>query len=88
MASMTNVCFNPVDFALASLAQLSFVRSAAVSMSVSHSSNFVESYSLKTSMSSSNELVRFVCFYVVHKGFVYWSITSPKGSVGVGGGSQ
>ena len=70
MASMTNVCVNPLDFALASLAQLLFVRSA-VSISISHSSNFEESYSLKTAMSYSNELVRFVCFCVVLKVFVY-----------------
>ena len=86
MASVTNVHVNPLDCALASLAQVSFVRSAAVSMSLSHSSNFVELYSLKTAMSCSNELVRFVCFYVVHKVFVYCHITSPNGSVGVGRG--
>ena len=56
-------------------------------MSVSHSSNFEESYSLKTGMSCSNEMVRFVCFCVVHRVFVHWHITSSKGSVGVGGGS-
>ena len=84
---MTNVHANPLDFTLASLALLSFVRSAAVSMSVSHSSSLVESYSLKTAMSCSNEFVRFDCFCVVHKVFVYCYITSPKGSVGGGGGS-
>ena len=51
MASVTNVYVNPLDIASD---QLSFVRSAAVSMSVSHSSNFVELYSLKTPMSCSN----------------------------------
>ena len=86
MASVTNVCVNPLGFTLAILAWISFVRSAAVSMSVSHSSNFVELYSLKTAMSCSNELVRFVCFCVVHKVFVYWHITSLKGSAGVAGG--
>ena len=86
MASMTNVCVNPLNFALASLAPLSFVRSATVLIPISHSSNLVESYSLKTAMSCSNELVRFLCFCVVHKVFVYWCITSPKGSVGVGVG--
>ena len=40
----------------------------------------------KTVMSCSNELGRFVCFCMVHKVFMYWCITSPKGSVGVGGG--
>ena len=34
----------------------------------------------------SNEFVRFVCFCVVHKVFVYCHITSLKGSVGVGRG--
>ena len=70
IASVTTVHVNSLDFTLASLAWLSFVRSAAVSMSVMHSSNFVESYSLKAAMSRSNELVRFVCFCVVHKMFV------------------
>ena len=62
MASVTNVHINPLEFALASLAGLSFERSAAISMSVSHSSNSVESYLLNTAMSCSNELVRLVCF--------------------------
>ena len=62
MASMTNVCVNPLDFALASLVQLLFVRSAALLISVSHSSNFVEPFSLKTAISCSNELVRFIGF--------------------------
>ena len=86
MASVTNVHVSPLNVALASLAQLSFARSAAVSMSVSHSSNFVELYSLKTAMSCSNEFVRFVCFCVVHKVFVYWHTTSLKVSAGVSGG--
>ena len=86
MASVTNVWLNPLDFALASLAQLLFVRSAAVFISRSHSSNFVESYSLKTVMTCSKEFVRLVCFFVVHEVLVYWFITSPKGLVGVGGG--
>ena len=47
MASVTNVHVNPLNFALASLAGLSFVRSAAVSMSGNHSSSLVELYSLK-----------------------------------------
>ena len=71
IASMTNVWVSPLDLAFASLAQLLFVRSAAVSISVSQSSNFVESYSLKTTMSCSNELVRFVCICVVHKVSMY-----------------
>ena len=86
MASVTNVCINHLDFTLVSLALLSLVRFAAVSMSVGHFSYFVESCSLKTAMSCSNEFVKFVCFCVVHKVFVYCCITSAKGSVGVGGG--
>ena len=85
MVSVTNVHVSPLNFTLASLALLSFVRSAAVSMSVSHSSSLVESCSLKTAMSCSSELVRFTCFCVVHKVSVYCLITSPKGSVGAGG---
>ena len=84
IASVTNVWVIPLDLALANLALLSLVRSAAVSMSVNHSSNFVKSYSLKTVISYSSELVRFTCFCVVHNVFVYWCIASPKGSVGVG----
>ena len=84
IASMTNVWVSPVDFALASLAWLLLVRLAAVSKSVNHSSNFVESYSLKIAMSYSSEFVRFVYFCVVHSVSVYWCITSPKGSVGAG----
>ena len=71
IASETNVRVNPLDLASASLAQLSLVRSAAVFISINHSSNFVESYSLKTVMSCSSELVRFVCFCVVCSVSVY-----------------
>ena len=67
IASVTNVQVNPLSLAFASLAQLSFIRSAAVSISISQSSYFVGSYSLKRAMSCSNELARFVCFCVVHK---------------------
>ena len=88
MAFVTNVCVNPLDFALASLALLSFLRLATVSMSVSHSSNLVELCSLKTAILCSNEFVRFDCFCVVHKMFVYCHTTSPKGSVCVGGGDE
>ena len=86
--SVTNVHINTLNFALVSLALLSLVRSAAVSMSDNHSLSLVESCSLKTAMSYSSELVRFDCFCVVHKVSVYCPITSPKGSVdvGVGGG--
>ena len=86
MASVTNVHVSPLNFTLVSLALLSFVRSAAFSMSVSHSSNLVELCSLKTAVSCSNELVRFDCFCVVYKVFVYCCITSLKGSVGEGVG--
>ena len=84
MDSVTNVYVNPLDFALASLAWLSLVRSAAVSISVNHSSSFVESCSLKTAMSCSRELVRCVCFCTVYSVSMYWCTTSPNGSVGVG----
>ena len=53
MASVTSVCIKPHDFTLARLALLSLVRSAAISMSVSQSSNLVESCSLKTGISCS-----------------------------------
>ena len=86
MASVTNVHVSPLNFALVSLALLSLVRSAAVSMSVNHSSSLVQSCSLKTVISSSTEFIRFECFCVVHKVSVYCHITSPKGSVGAGGG--
>ena len=39
IASMTNAWVSPLDFALASLTQLSLVRSATLSKSVNHSSN-------------------------------------------------
>ena len=81
---MTNVQVNLLDLAFASLAQLPLVRSVAVSISINQSSNFVESYSLKTAISFSKELVKIVCFCVVHKVLVYWHITSLKGSIGVG----
>ena len=86
IASMTNVWVSPLDLALASLAQHSFVRFPAVSISWPIY-NFVELYSLKRAVSCSNELVRFVCLGEVHKVSVYWYITSPKGSAGVGKGS-
>ena len=84
MASLTNICVNPPDFALASWVQLPSVRSTAVSISVNHSCSFVESHSLKTAMSCGRELVRCVCFCAVHSVSVYWHTTSPKGSVGHG----
>ena len=84
IASVTNVWVSPLDFALASLAQLSLVRLAAVSKSVNHSSNFVESCLLKTAISHGSEFVRFVCFCVVHIVSMYWHITSLKGSIGAG----
>ena len=60
IASDTNIWVNPLNLALASLAQFSLFRSAAFSISIKHYSNFVESYSLKTVISCSSELVRFV----------------------------
>ena len=84
IASVTDVHVNPLDFALASLAQLSLVRSSAVSILINHSSNFVESSLLKMAMSCSRELVRCVCFCVVHSVSMYLYTTSPNGSVGVG----
>ena len=51
IASVTNMHANPLDFALASLAQFSLVRSTVVLISVNHSSNFVELCLLKTVMS-------------------------------------
>ena len=47
IASVTRVHIKPHDFALACLALLSLVRSAAISMPMSQSSNLVESCSLK-----------------------------------------
>ena len=84
IASMNNVWVSPLDFALASLTWLSLVRSAALSISVNHSSNFVKLHLLKTVMSCSSELVRFVCLCVVHNVPVYSCITSPKDLAGVG----
>ena len=84
IASVTNVHVNPFDFTLASLAQLSLVRSTAISISINHSSNFVESCSLKMTMFCSREFVRFVCFCAVHTVSMYWCTTSPNGCVGVG----
>ena len=79
------VCvIKPQDFALVSLALLSLVRSAAVSMSRNQSSNLVESCSLKTGISCIKEFVRLYCFCVEHKVFVYWHNSSPGGSVGAG----
>ena len=71
VASVTNVQVNPLNMAFASLAQLPLVRSTAVSISVNQSYNFVESYSLKTVISCSKELVQFVCFCVVCNVLVY-----------------
>ena len=48
VASVTNVQVNPLSLAFASLVQPSLVRSAALSVSINHSSNFVELFSLKT----------------------------------------
>ena len=84
IASMTRVHVNPLDFALASLAQLSLVRSDAVSISINHSSNFVELCLLKMTMSCNREFMRFVCFCVVHSVSAYWHNTSPNGSMGAG----
>ena len=64
IASVANVLVNPLNMAFASSVQLSFVRSAAVSISINQSSNFVELYLLKTAMSCSKELVRFVCVVI------------------------
>ena len=85
MAYVTSVCINPLDFALVSLALLSLVRSAAISVSVSQSSNLVESCSLKTVISYSKEFVRLGCFCIEHKVSVYCHITSLRGSAGTGG---
>ena len=82
IASVTKVHVSPLDFALASLPWISLVRSAVVSISVNHFSNFVESCSLKMAMSYSREFVRFVCFCAVHRVSIYWHITSLNGSVG------
>ena len=84
IASVTNVWVSPLYLALASLAHLSLVRSAAVSKSANFSSYFAESCSLKMAMSCSSEFVRILCFCVVHNVLVYWHITSLKGSEGTG----
>ena len=85
IASVTSVHVKPYDFTLASLALLSLVRSAAISMSVSQSSNLVESCLLKTGISSSKEFVRLDCFCMEHKVSMYWHNTSLKGFAGAGG---
>ena len=86
MASLSNVHVYPLNFVLVSLGLLSHVRSAAISMSVSQLSSLVESCSLKAAISCGSEFIRYDCFCVVHKVYMYYHITSPKGSVGVGGG--
>ena len=83
MASMINVHVSPLDFALASLAWLSLVRSAVVSISINHSSYFVELCLLKMTMSCSREFVRYVCFCVAHSVSVYWHTTSPNAVLGL-----
>ena len=85
MPTVTSVHVNPLDFVLASLPLLSLVRSAAVLMSVSQSSNLIESCSLKTGISCSKKCVRLDCFCVVHKVCVYCCITSVRGSADAGG---
>ena len=85
ITSVTSVHDKSHDFALASLVLLSLVRSAAVSMSVSQSSNLVESCSFKTYISCIKEFDRLDCFCVEHNVSVYWCNTSPKGSSGAGG---
>ena len=84
LASMTKVHVSPLDYALGSLAQLSLVRSAAVSISINLSSYFVESCSLKMAMSCSRESVRFACFCVVHSLSVYCCTTLQNGCVDAG----
>ena len=66
IASVTSVCVKPLDFTLSSLALLSLVRSAAISISLSQSSNLVESCSLKTGMSCIKEFVSLDCFCMEH----------------------
>ena len=85
IASVTSMHIRPQDFALASLALLSLVRSAAVSVSVSQSSNLVESCSLKTGISCIKEFVRLDCFCIEHKVSMYWCNTSPRDSASAGG---
>ena len=85
MASATSVYIKSCDFTFASLALLSLVRSAAVSMSISQSSNLVESCSLKTGISCIKEFVRLDGFCVEHKVSLYWHNTSLSSSAGAGG---
>ena len=85
IASVNSVHVNPWDFALVSLALLLLVRSAAVSMSRSQSSNLVESCSLKMGISCIKEFVSLDCFCVEHKVSVYWCNTSLRGSAGACG---
>ena len=54
---------NPLNFVLASMAWLSLVRSAAVSISINHSSNFVELCSLKMAMSCSRDICK-ICLFL------------------------
>ena len=85
IASVTSVCVKPCDFTLASHAVLSLVRSAAVSMSMSQSSNLVESCSLKTGISCVKEFVRLNSFCMEKKVSAYRNNTYPRGSAGAGG---
>ena len=77
------------DLASGRHAQLSFRISVAVSRSVSHSSNFVESHPSNVEMSWSKYVVRFVCHCLAHKVSVYFCIAMCRGSsmgLGVGCG--
>ena len=85
IASVTRVYIKPHDFTLASLALLSLVRSAVISMSMSQSSNLVESCSLKLGISCIKEFVRLDCFCMEHKVYVYWCNTPSRCSAGAGG---
>ena len=85
ITSMISVCIKPHDFTLASLALFSLVRSAAISMPMSQSSNLVESCSLKTGIFCNKEFVRLDYFCKEHKLSTYWHNTSPKGLAGAGG---
>ena len=85
IASVTSMCIKPHDFALASFALLSLVRSAIISMSMSQSSNLVESCLLKTGMSCIKDFVRLDWFCMEHKVSMYWCNTALKGSAGAGG---
>ena len=55
IASVTIVCIKPHDFTLANLGLLSCVRSTAISLSISKSSNLAESCSLKVGISCIKE---------------------------------